>query len=500
MAIAGIDIGTTGCKCTVYDREGHFLSEVYREYKNGMTENYRLDPSLVWDNTKTVLREAAKGVEPITAIGVTSFGEAVVLLDGNDKPLTYSMLYTDPSGGEQCERLVRHFGKENLSQITGLNPSPMYSIPKIMYIKETQPELFKQCEKVCLFGDFIIYMLCGVLQIDYSLASRTMAFDINFLEWSESILKFAGIDSNLLPNPVQIGSKAGKIRKGTALELGIWEEAVIVSGCHDQVAAAIGTGVYKAGMAVDGTGTVECITPVFGRDTHREPLYRGSYAIVPFLDRQFVTYAFSFTGGALLKWYRDKLAFVETDTIRKLGANPYDFFNGQVDASKPSGLLVLPHFAGAATPYMDPESRGAIIGLTTETTRMQIYQALMEGVTYEMALNMERLSEAGIEIHMIRATGGGAASDVWLQMKADILNKPIVSLRATQSGTLGCIMLAGLACELYESIEEAEQIFVKVNRTYTPNPDKHEQYKKWLQKYKKCYDAVKTVLKTKEED
>ncbi|MBT2293703.1 hypothetical protein J7E73_32345 [Paenibacillus albidus] len=375
-----------------------------------------------------------------------------------------------------------------------MNPSPMFSISKLMYFKEQHPELWTKCRSISLFGDYIVYMLSGIKQIDYSLASRTMAFDINSLQWNEEILDFAGIDRSLWPAPVPIGTQAGTIRKTLAQELGIHDGAMIVSGCHDQVAAAIGTGVYKPEMAVVGTGTVECITSVFNNEVEREPLYEGSYAIVPFLNNQFVTYAFSFTGGALLKWYRDKLANMEADIAREEGRSPYHYFNSKVDTTKPSGLLVLPHFAGAATPYMDGESRGAIIGLTTDTTSIDIYQGLMEGVTYEMLLNMERLIESGIEIRTIRATGGGALSPVWLQMKADILNRPIVSLGAAQSGTLGCIMLAGVACGLYESIEEAERILVHVKETYVPNLEKHEQYMGIYQKYKKLYDAVNDVL------
>jgi xylulokinase len=337
-------------------------------------------------------------------------------------------------------------------------------------------------------------MLSGLRQIDYSLASRTMAFDINSLQWNEEILSYAGFDKKLFSNTVPIGSKAGKIKKELADELGISDKAIIVSGCHDQIAAAIGTGTYKTGMAVDGTGTVECITPVFERNIERSKLYEGYYAIVPFLDNKYVTYAFSFTGGALLKWYRDKLAFMEAEASHSVGKSAYDYFNDNVDALKPSGLLVLPHFAGAATPYMDNESKGAIIGLTMDTSSSDIYQALMEGVTFEMCLNMERLAAAGIEIDKIRATGGGAASALWLQMKADILNKPVVSLGAVQSGTLGCIMLAGLACGIYESIEAAKKVFVKERQTYYPNHEMHEKYTKLYKKYKKLYSAVKLVL------
>ena len=495
MAIAGIDIGTTGCKCTIYDREGNLISEAYREYSTIISsEHHTLDALIVWENTRAVILEASRAVRTIEAIGVTSFGEAAILLDKNGIPITPSLLYTDPSGSEQCKRLTEHFGLDYLTASTGLNPSPMYSISKLMWLKENKAEHYSRCESICLFVDYIVYMLSGIRQIDYSLASRTMAFDINHLEWNDEILQYAGIEKEKFSKVVPTGTSAGRIRKELALELGISEDAIIVSGCHDQIAAAIGTGVYKTGMAVDGTGTVECITPVFDSQIDRAKLYDGSYAIVPFLDHKYVTYAFSFTGGALLKWYRDKLAYMEAEAARSLRLNPYDFYNQQVDYTKPSGLLILPHFAGAATPYMDNDSRGAIIGLTTDTTGSEIYQGLMESVTFEMYLNMERLAEAGIHIEKIRATGGGATSSLWLQMKADILNVPIVSLGAAQSGTLGSIMLAGLACGIYQSMEEAEKIFVKENQTYYPDPQKHQEYQKFYKKYKKLYSAVKSVL------
>ena len=197
-----------------------------------------------------------------------------------------------------------------MNKNTGLNPDIMYTIVKLMWIKKNRPEKFSLCKKIFLFQDFIVYMLSGVSQIDYSLATRTMAFDINNLGWNDEILAFAGIDKNLLPKVVPIGSVAGEIRTDLAKELCIKPDTLIISGCHDQIAAAIGTGVFKDGMAVDGTGTVECITSVFDnnkRDIKNHELYNGSFAVVPFINNLNVAYAFSFTGGALLKWYREKI-------------------------------------------------------------------------------------------------------------------------------------------------------------------------------------------------
>lgn len=498
MSIAGIDIGTSGCKCTVYSKQGVLLGEAYREYNSEITEEgHVLNPLLVWDSIKEVIKETAEKVGNIDVIGITSFGEAAVLLDEKDNPLMDSMLYTDPRGKEECEELVKLCGKSYLNKITGLNPDTMYTISKIMWIKKHRAELFKRCRRICLFEDYIVYMLTGICQIDYSLATRTMAFDINGLGWDEDILDFAGVKEELLSKVVPIGTKAGNVKKQLVEELGVTINTMVVSGCHDQIAAAIGTGVYKEGMAVDGTGTVECITNVFKCDdmsVNKELLYKGSYAVVPFINGMSVVYAFSFTGGALLKWYRDKLAYIEGEIAKKSGKNCYDYFDENVDMKKPSKLLVLPYFAGAGTPHMNGEAKGAIIGMTLDTSNKDIYKALMEGVTYEMRLNIEKLSEAGIQIESIRATGGGASSEIWLQIKADILKKPIVSLGAAQSGTLGCIMLAGVACGMYKSMEEAESIFVRLNKTYYPNEIMSKKYDELYEKYKNVYSLVKAVM------
>lgn len=496
MAVAGIDVGTTGCKCTVCGNSGIVLKEAYREYDMQMRYGGReLDPWEVWKCVKAVTAEAAGSQkEKICAVGVTSFGETSVFAGENGEPLMNGMLYIDPRGEEQCKKLEEHFGKHYFNEVTGISPQPMYSISKLMWVKENCPDVYERTKRIFQFGDYIVYLLCGEAQIDYSLACRSMAFDYRNLKWDEEILEFAGIHPNKMSKPVPTGSKAGRIKRELAEELGISRDAIVVTGCHDQLAAAIGTGCLKKGMAADGTGTVECITPVFGEPKLLEPMYKNNYVMIPYVKPgSYVTYAFSFNGGSLLKWYRDQLAPLEAQVYKKCGMNPYDGFNAQLKAQEPSGLLILPYFSGAATPYMDGECRGAILGIGDDTTSIDLYQGLMEGVTYEMRFNLECLAEAGIEVEELRATGGGAQAEVWLQMKADILNKKIVTLGNAQSGTLGCIMMAGAACGIYESLEKAAQIFVKPGKTYLPDMERHQKYEAYYQKYKRVYAAVSQV-------
>ena len=205
MYVGGLDLGTTGCKIVIYDDKGAFVDKFYREYnverKGGMHE---LDMENIWESVVAILKEASK-YSPLSAIGVTSFGETFAMLDENDKIIAPSMLYTDPRGSEECAFLEKALGKDEISVKVGCMPHPMYSLPKLMWIKNNMPEVYKKAKRVLLAEDFIVYKLTGVAQIDYSLAARTMAFDIRNKCWYEELFKVSGTDSSLFSKPVPSG-------------------------------------------------------------------------------------------------------------------------------------------------------------------------------------------------------------------------------------------------------------------------------------------------------
>lgn len=488
MYIGGLDVGTTGCKLSVYNDKGEFIYNSYKEYdvirKNG---EHEIDAEKIFGSVCDVLSDAAKKY-PISAVGVTTFGETFVAVDEYDNVLLPSMLYTDPRGHKECEQLCERIGEDRLTQIAGVKPHSMYSLPKIMWIKNNLPDVFKKIRRIMLMEDYIVYKLSGVAQIDYSLAARTMAFDIRKKQWSQEIFDAAGIDISLMSSPVPTGSVAGNIRQELAKKLDISEDTVIVNGAHDQVATAVGAGVLQAGEAVDGTGTVECIVPVFDSIPENKQLYDEGYSVVPYVfDGAYVCYALSFTGGATLKWFRDNFA------AKYMGENVY----AQLDVSvpdAPTGILILPHFAGAANPYMDTASEAGIIGLTLESSAADIYKALMEGVSYEMMVNVEHLQRFGIDLKRIYATGGGASSDVWLQIKSDVWNRTVVSLSAKEVGSCGTCMLCGVAIGLYKDLYEAKCVFVKEKNTYIPNEENVSVYKKYYGAYTELYRAIRPIV------
>ena len=486
MKIAGLDIGTTGCKCTVFDENGKYLGKSYRDYPvRRDASGHEIDAAALMDSVWTVIEEMTAQYPDIAGLGVTSFGETFVLTDDAGTPLYPAMLYTDPRGGEECAELVKKLGAEHIAGITGLRPHEMYSLPKLMWLNRHHPEIWEKGRHVFQMEDYVVWHLTHKAQISQSLANRTLAFDIRKLTWDQTMLQTAGIDEGLLSVPVPGGSSAGKVTAEAAAKTGLHPETVVVSVGQDQVGAAIGAGAFDSSVAVDGAGTVECLTPVYDGVPDRKAMYDGYFSIVPYVvPGKYVAYAFSYTGGALIDWAMKTVGQGKT--------------NQEMEAAygkdEPSGLLVLPHFAGAATPYMDTGSKGAILGLTAATTPAEIYRACMEGVAYEMRLNYETLQPSGVCFTHLNATGGGARSKVWMQMKADILNLPITALKTADAGTVGSAMMTGIAIGLFRDLNDAAAHMVEETETYAPRPEMYEKYMEIYARYKKVYQAVRPLM------
>ncbi len=486
MKIAGLDIGTTGCKLTVFDENGVLIGKAYRDYPvRRAVGGYEMDISTLMDSVYAVIREMTTSHPDIGGVGVTSFGETFVMVNGTGEPLHHAMLYTDPRGAEECAELVRRLGADRIAEITGLAPHEMYSVPKLMWLQRHCPEAAAAAKRVHLIEDFVVWHLTGIAQIDYSLATRTMAFDIHRLCWSKEVFEAAGVDPSLMSTPVPTGSSAGPVTPEAAARTGLSPDCVIVSVSHDQVAAAIGSGAFDGSVAVDGAGTVECLTPVYDSLPDISVMAKGFFSVVPHaVPGKYVAYAFSYTGGALIRWAMETFGRGETN----------ESMENACRWEEPTGLLVLPHFAGAATPYMDTGSKGAILGLTTATTAADLYRACMEGVAYEMRINYEALAGSGIRFEKLNATGGGAKSRRWIQMKADVLNLPITVLKTADAGTVGSAMLTGIAVGLFSDLQDAAAHMIQESDTCRPRQEMHEKYMKVYERYKAVYQAVRPLM------
>ncbi len=350
MALGGLDIGTSGCKCTIMTAKGELLGSSYLAYAASRVSGaHQIDPDTIWTAVKTVIAEAVKeSREEMTALCVTSFGESCVLLDEAGQALAPALLYTDPREQEQCDALIERLGEREIYRICGHRPNPMYFLPKLMWYRECQPELYARVRMVLPIHSYIVYRLSGEAVTDLFLAARMMMLDIKKRCFSQTLLEAAGISAELLPRLAETGEVVGDVRQDIAAELGLSEKLKVVIGCHDQVAASIGAGAMRPGAAVNGSGTVECITPVFEAIPKHPVLFESGFAIVPACG-YYVTYAFIFTGGTLLQWYRDQFRAEAQALTKETGKSSYAILDSQV-GNAPSGLLVLPPFCGCGNP------------------------------------------------------------------------------------------------------------------------------------------------------
>ncbi|NLO34982.1 MAG: hypothetical protein GX112_01355 [Clostridiaceae bacterium] len=504
MCILGLDIGTSGCKATIVAVDGAVLAQAGREYplhspRPGWEE---LDPEAVWAAVQAVIRQVMAGYrgDKIRAIGVSSFGEAVVAIDQDGRVLGNSMLYIDSRGQAEAARLRTDPGDARVLAIAGTYVQPMYSLCKIMWLKENRPEIYRRTWKFLLFADFILFRLGARPATDYSLAARTMAFDIRQKDWSQDLLDAAGVDGDKFAEPVPSGTVLGQLAGSLAGTLGLPGDVLLVAGGHDQACAALGAGVIRPGLAVDGLGSTECITPAFAQPILTPAMAGNHFASVPHvLPGLYVTYAFTFTSGSVLKWYRDRLGLPFRQEADQLGISAYTLMiERALQTPGPSPLLVLPHFAGAATPYMDAGAQGLMAGLTIDTRPEEMIRGILEGITFEIMINVERLAGAGVAIDELAAVGGMARSETFLQLKADMMGKPVTSLLVSEAGTLGVAILAGTACGAFRSHQEAVAGLVRKKRVYEPDPQQYAKYQARFSTYKKLYPLMQELQQDKE--
>ncbi len=496
MAYLGLDIGTSACKAVVYAGNGKRLALARREYDIHYTSDggAELNPEEVVAKCFEAIRECSARVapRPVYAMGVSSQGEAFTAIDRQGEALCNAMVSADSRSAPYVEPWEQQFGADRLYQITGHTPHPLFTLFKLLWLKDNRPEIWRKAVKFLCFEDFFHQKLGLRPVISYSLAGRTLLFDVRNQIWDREILAAAGLTGEQLATPMASGSLVGKLSKQMSAKLGLAEGAAVVAGGHDQTCGALGAGIVKAGMAMYATGTVECITPVFDKPVFSQELLANNLCTYNHaVKNMYATLAYSLTGGNILKWFRDELGQKEVEQAQKSGKSAYALL---LDAmpEEPSGLLVLPYFTPSGTPYFDTTTKGAILGLRLNTSRGEIIKALLEGVAFEMRLNLEILARAGCRIDELRAMGGGAKSAVWTQLKADVTGKNIIVLDVVEAGCMGVAMLA-CAWHTGRAIESLAAQWVKPVATVRPQAGHAAFYNKRFRQYKKLYPVVKQI-------
>lgn len=498
MVVIGLDLGTTVCKAGLFDATGKLSKLVRREYP--VTSDYpgwaEQNPDVVWNTIQMVLSEIATDKQlsdPIKAICISAQGEAVVFLDQWGRPLRNSILGMDMRSVEQAEGLKSKLGAEWFLETPGVPPHPLTTVAKILWVKEHEPEIAQKTVRYLCYEDFAFFKLGDVPAIDYSLACRTGLFDMRKKKWSAKILDYTGINEDQLANIYPSGEAIGKINRKIAHTLGLPTDVLLVTGGHDVTCAALGAGAINKGVGGDILGTAEIFGVTVESNSVAKKIRPNNFAcychVVP---NKFWLMTLNQTCGLLLRWYRDNFGEPEVKLAEKEGKDAFDLI---VSKSKPdiAESMVLPHFVGSGTPWIDARSKGAIVGLSIHTNKADIIRAMLEAVIYEQKISIDIFEKYGVDVREIRAVGGGSKSRFWLQMRSDILGKTVLTLETEEASCLGTAILANYALGNYPSIENGAEQMVKMKDRIEPNKKLYPRYQQRYLIYQELYPALKKI-------
>ena len=497
MSLLGIDIGTSGCKAVVFSQTGQPLSMAYEEYDYASPQPgwAELDTPRVWEQIRATIRQAAAsaGADPLRALCVSSLGEAVVPVSADRRILGPSLLSFDTRGAEFVPDLQALLPGMELYHINGNQPGNQYGLTKLLWIKKHQPELYAQTWRFLHWSGFVSFMLGAEAAVDYSLANRSLLFDLERADWSDDLLGRVDFARAKLPPAVPSGQVIGQVSASISAELGLPAGIPIVSGGHDQCCNSLGCGVTEPGQVMYGMGTYICAVPVF---THRpEPgamIAQGLCTEHHAAPGRYVSFIYN-QGGALVKWYRDTFAPLERKQAAADGTDIYPALFAEMPAG-PCRVLALPHFTAPGPPQFIEDSCGVLAGLHLNTQRGEILKAVVESTTFYLRECFDSLP-GEISAQDFVAAGGGSKSDAWLQVCADILGRPFLRPQVSEAGALGAAVLAGVGSGVFASVQEGAAAMVHPGRLFEPDPAMQRRYDERYAKYRQLYPLLKEYLR-----
>lgn len=482
MLYIGVDLGTSAVKLLLMDANGKIENIVSKEYPLAF-------PHPGWSEQKPEdwYENAVEGIKELTAdcdksqVAGISFGgqmHGLVVLDENDAVIRPAILWNDGRTGKETEYLNNVIGKENLSKYTANIAFAGFTAPKILWMRENEPENFARIKKIMLPKDYLAYKLSGTFCSDYSDASGMLLMDVEKKCWSKEMIEICGITKEQLPTLYESYDVAGTLQPDIAEELGLSEDVKIIAGAGDNAAAAVGTGTVGDGrcnISLGTSGTIFISSKNFGVDEHNA-LHSFAHA-----DGNYHLMGCMLSAASCNKWWMDEIIRTkdyakEQESIAKLGENH---------------VFYLPYLMGERSPHNDPDARAMFIGMSMDTTREDMTQAVLEGVAFGLRDSLEVARSLGIKIERTKICGGGAKSPLWKRIIANVMNLKVDVIESEEGPGYGGAMLAAVGCGEYASVEEAAERLVKVVDTVEPEPELVAKYEEQYQKFVKLYPAVK---------
>ena len=500
--VLGVDLGTSGTKTVLFDKQGRAIASASREYpldqpRNGWAEQ---DPECWWQAARETIRQVIgeSGVAPaqIRGLGISGQMHGLVLLDENGQVLRKAILWCDGRTQQECDEITRIVGRERLIRITANPALTGFTAGKVLWVRRHEPEIWKQVRHILLPKDYVRFRLTGEYGSEMSDASGTNLLDVPRRCWSGAMLDALDLDATLLPPLMESSDAAGTVTSRAAEETGLQPGTVVAAGAGDNAAAAVGTGVVTAGKAFATIGTSGVVF-AHADQVQIDPKGRV-HTFCAAVPGAYTVMSCTLAAGLSLKWFRDQFCQAECQTAAQMGEDPYTLMS-QEAAQSPIGanrLVYLPYLMGERSPLLDADARGAFIGLSGIHARRDLLRAVMEGVTYSMRQNLEVLRGMGIAPAEMRACGGGARSSFWRQMMADVFALPVQTVKNTEGPALGAAILGGVAAGMYADIPSACAALIRENASQLPDVQRHVDYEKYYDLYVSLYPALKDAYHT----
>jgi xylulokinase len=482
--LVGLDVGTGGARAVAVDDSGEIVAEASSEYplhtpRPGWTEQ---DPEDWWTGAKEVLAEVASEAGEVAGIGLTGQMHGSVFLDGSDRVIRPALLWNDQRTQAQCDRITRAVGGERLISIAGNPALTGFQAPKIVWLRDEEPENFGRVSRVLLPKDYVRLRLTGEYATDASDAAGTLLLDMRARDWSREILDALEIPREWMPKIYEGPENTGALGESVAEELGLSPNIPVAAGGGDNAAAAVGTGIVGPGLVNSSVGTSGVL---FAHTDEFKPDPSGRlHAFCHAVPGAYHLMGVTLSAGGSLSWWREALG------------GEFDELVGAASEVPPGseGLVFLPYLSGERTPHLDPKARGAFIGLTARHGAGHMTRAVMEGVIFSLRDSLEIMRDLDVPIEDVRATGGGARSELWRQLQSDIYATPIRRTVADEGPAYGAALLAGVASGTYADVEEGTSVVELREGITEPEPERSKSYEDYYDVYRSLYPATRSAM------
>ena len=494
MSFLGIDVGTGGSRAVLIDHHGQIIAaktvehEAFASPQTGWAEQ---DPRDWWRASASAIRAVVEddkvNVDEIAGVGLSGQMHGSVLLDERDEVLRPALIWCDQRTELQCQRLTNEIGASRLIELT-CNPALTgFTLPKLLWVRDNEPEIWSQVRSVLLPKDYVRLRLTGEKATDVADASGTLLLDVSKRRWSAEMMAAAAIDEKILPRVYESQAITGVLSDTAAAEVGLRSGIPVVAGAGDQAAGAVGVGIVQPGSVSATIGTSGVVFAATNQPAldPKGRVHTFCHAIPARWHVMGVTQG----AGLSLRWFKDQFGVIDGD------GDPYEYLISEAAAVPPgaNGLLWAPYLMGERTPHLDPNARAALVGITASHTRAHVVRAILEGVAFSLRDSFEILKEMGVPAQNVRLAGGGARSALWRQIQADIYGQPVEIVEAEEGAAYGVALLAGVGTKAWSSVDEACLSVVKTKARIAPDIKSAELMDRQYKAFQALYPALRSV-------